>query len=143
MWIKETVKKLTTTYKTNDPFEIASAKNIIVFEKDMHEEIMGFYKYIRRNKFIFVNANLNDDTKIFTCAHELGHSQLHPGISTPFLRRNTLYSIDKIEQEANRFAVELLMLDEDLYQLNDTNLTIYDAAALYGIPDDVAHLKKY
>ena len=36
-----------------------------------------------------------------------GHSQIHPRVNTPFLRKNTLFSTDR-EVEANRFAVELL-----------------------------------
>jgi Zn-dependent peptidase ImmA (M78 family) len=142
-WIKEKVNSITEKYNTNDPFEIAHAMHIHVYQRDLHNEIMGFYKYIRRNKFIFINSNLNDDTQLFTCAHELGHSQLHPRTNTPFLRSNTLLSVDKIEHEANRFAVELLMSDRDLYELKDSNMTIYDAAAMYGVPQEVCHLKKF
>lgn len=142
MWIKHEVKSLVEEYSTNDPFKIAGYKNIIVHFHPLHEEIMGYYRYIRKNKYIVINSNLNESIKLFTCAHELGHSQLHPRLNTPYLRRKTLYSIDRIEQEANRFAVELLMRDEDLYTLKNTNLTIYDAAAMYSVPREVCHLKK-
>ncbi|TDQ35235.1 ImmA/IrrE family metallo-endopeptidase [Aureibacillus halotolerans] len=143
MWIKERVNLLINRYRTNNPFEIASEQKISVVKQDMHEEIMGFYKYIRRAQYIFVNSNLNCAEQTFTCAHELGHSQLHREINTPFLRHKTLYSVDKVEQEANMFAVELLMHDEELYKLGDTALTISDAATLYGVPREIAHLKKY
>src|SRR5690625_1984809 len=137
MWIKEIVGELVKKHGTNDPFEIAAAKNIYVFEQNLHEEVYGFYKYIRRNKFIYINSNLHPKDKCFTCAHELGHSEIHPRLSTPFLKRKTLFSVDKIEVEANRFAVELLMPDNDLYKLNDTNLTINEAANIYGVPKEV------
>ncbi|GGB41364.1 ImmA/IrrE family metallo-endopeptidase [Lentibacillus populi] len=143
MWIKNIVDNLVKKYGTNDPFEIASAKNIYVLEHNLHEEIYGFYKYIRRNKFIYINSNLYQEEKRFTCAHELGHSEIHPRVSTPFLKRNTLFSVDKIEVEANRFAVELLMPDDTLYKLSDTKMTINDAASLYGVPDEVLDLKKF
>lgn len=139
--IKEVVNYLVQAHGTNDPFDIASALNIHVFKRELHSEIMGFYKYIRRNKFIFINNNLDFEEQRFTCAHELGHSQLHPRISTPFLRSRTLYSLDKIEQEANTFAVEMLMHDSDITGFQHTNLTIYDAAAIYGVPKEVCHLK--
>jgi|SRR5690606_36867826 len=142
MWIKDIVTTLISKYGTNNPFDIATAKNIHVIEQEMHEEIYGFYKYIRRNKFIFINSNLDTPTKKFTCAHELGHSELHPRINTPFLRTRTLYSIDKIEHEANLFAVELLMLDDDISQLKNSNLTIYEVASMYSVPKEVCHLKK-
>lgn len=143
MWIKETVEKLTKTYKTNNPFELAEAMNINVYQRDLHNEIMGFYKYIRKNKFIFINSNLNSNRQLFTCAHELGHSQLHPRINTPFLRSKTFLSVDKIEQEANRFAVELLLPDECLYNFVSTDITIKEIAATYGIPKQICHLKNF
>lgn len=143
MWIKDTVEGITKKYKTNDPYEIIAAKNIILVERDMDEEIYGFYKYIRRNKFIFLNSLLNEPTKRFTSAHELAHVELHPKTNTPFLRSNTLLSVDKIEQEANRFAVELLLPDETIYQYEDTSMTIKEISQIYGVPEEVTHLKKF
>lgn len=141
MWIKEIVENLVKKYGTNDPFEIAEAKNIYVIERDLHEEIYGFYKYIRRNKFIFLNSNLCIEDKVFTFCHELGHSELHPRLSAPFLKNKTLISIDKIENEANRFAVELLLPDQAIYEYEDSKLSISEIAGIHGVPSEVAHLK--
>jgi Zn-dependent peptidase ImmA (M78 family) len=112
-WIENIVKKLIKSCKTNDPYEIAAQKNINVIKWNLHHEIMGFYKYIRRNKFIFINSNLDETIQRFVCAHELGHSQLHPRLNTPFLKQNTFLSVDRIEVEANYFAVNLLLSNED------------------------------
>ena len=141
MWIKEIVENLVAKHGTNDPYEIAEAKNIFVIERDLHEEIFGFYKYIRRNKFIFLNSNLGIEDKVFTCCHELGHSEIHSKLNTPFLKRKTLFSIDRIETEANRFAVELLLPDEAIYEYKDSSLSFSEIASIYGVPEEVAHLK--
>lgn len=141
MWIKEIVEKLVLKYNTNNPYDIAAAKNIYVIEQDLHEEIFGFYKYVRRNKFIFLNSNLTDRDKTFTLAHELGHSELHNGINAPFLKRKTLFSIDKVENEANRFAVELLVLDKVVSESKDLNMTLEEIASMHCVPNEVAHLK--
>lgn len=129
-WIERTVKKLVKSCKTNDPYEIAAQKNINVIQWNLHHEIMGFYKYIRRNKFIFINSNLNEDIQRFVCAHELGHSQLHHRVNTPFLKQSTYFSVDKIEVEANFFAVRLLLSDEDLKNYE----TKYHILREHGIP---------
>lgn len=142
MWIKETVEEITKKYKTNDPYAIIAAKNIILVEREMHDDIYGFYKYIRRNRFIFLNSKLNDAIKRFTSAHELAHVELHPKTNTPFLRKNTFLSVDKIEQEANRFAVELLLPDKYIYQYENTNMTINEIGAIHCVPNEVIHLKK-
>ncbi len=139
---KNKAKKLIHQYNTNDPFKIASFKNICVLPWALHSDIKGFYKYIRKNKFIFYNMDLTDNMKRFVCAHELGHALLHPRSNTPFMRENTLFSIDKIEVEANIFAVELLIPDEVLYEYRDSCMTVHEAADRYGVPRQLAYLKK-
>lgn len=137
---KETANKLMNKYKTNDPFYIAKCKGIqIIFEP--LGNIYGYYNYYKRIKMIHINERLNETLQRFTCAHELGHALLHHDINTSFLKANTLFSTNKIEREANTFAVELLMPDEYLYEFKNTDLTIYDAAEMYGIPKEVCRLK--
>lgn len=139
--IKRIVQALTKKYKTNDPYELAAFKNIHVIPFNLHEEIKGFYKYDRRNNYIFINSNLDEPSQRFTCSHELGHVILHPRINTPFLRKNTLYSTNRIEKEANTFAVELLISDELLVE--NYHSTIYEISATYGIPEEIIHLKNF
>jgi Zn-dependent peptidase ImmA (M78 family) len=138
-WIKDAVKTLVSRYKTSDPFELASHRNIHVIEYNLHQEIRGFYKYDKRNKFIVINSNLETFQQKFVCAHELGHAELHSRLNTPFLRANTLYSSSRVEVEANTFAVELLIPDSALSP--DYQSTIFEAAAEYGVPKEVVHLK--
>ncbi|MGK4043712.1 ImmA/IrrE family metallo-endopeptidase [Heyndrickxia oleronia] len=130
-WIHDKVKELKEKCKTNDPFEIATLQNIQVVPWNLHEEINGFYKYDRRNKYIFVNNNLSEEMQRFVCAHELGHAILHPRANTPFLRTNTFFSVDRIEVEANTFAVHLLVRGED-FQNYETKQQLLKAN---GIPE--------
>ena len=138
MWIKNTVQYLIKKYDSNNPFEIASQMNIHVIEQDLHEDILGFYRYIRRNKFIFINANISEFKKIHVCGHELGHSQIHPDINTPFMMNNTFLSVDKIEREADRFAAELLIPDDIFKEYNN----IYEIASLLQVPVELVKLKR-
>lgn len=141
-WIKEEVLKICKKYKTDNPYELAAIMNINVIPWNLHEEINGFYKYDRRNKYIFINSNLNNEDQRFVCAHELGHAVLHPRANTPFLRKNTLFSIDKIEVEANTFAVELLIPSDCLLDYDNDNLSIYELTKMCGIPQELAYLIK-
>ncbi|MFJ7976501.1 ImmA/IrrE family metallo-endopeptidase [Peribacillus sp. NPDC096379] len=142
-WIKEKVIELTKKYDTRDPFELASCLNGFVFEWDFHEEINGVYKYDKRNKYIYINSNLTSNNKLFTCTHELGHVVLHPRANTPFMRKNTLLSVDKIEKEANRFAVELLVPDNVICDYKDSSISIHKICEQYSVPKELAYIKKF
>lgn len=141
MPIKKEVNRLIEKYKTNNPFDIADHKGILIEFADLGETL-GFYFKNSRIKVININNQINPALQKFVCSHELGHALLHPHANTPFLRNNTFFSIDKIEVEANTFAVELLMPDRDIYDYEDTNLTINEIANIYGVPNEVSHLKK-
>jgi Zn-dependent peptidase ImmA (M78 family) len=142
-WIKRAVLELIEKHNTNDPFEIGSNEKIHIIPRYLHHELHGFYKYIRRNKFIFINKNLDTVMRRFVCAHELGHAVLHPYSNTPFLRANTLFSIDRIEVEANTFAVELLIPNETFYLKNNDPTTIREVASIYGVPEGIVHLRNF
>ena len=138
---KETARKLVKKYNTNDPFYIANRIGILVLFEPLGS-IYGYYNYYKRIKMIHINDQSDETLQRFTCAHELGHALLHHDINTTFLKSKTFFSTEKIEREANTFAVELLMPDEYLYELKDTELTIFDVAEMYGIPREVCELKK-
>jgi Zn-dependent peptidase ImmA (M78 family) len=139
--IKEIVRHLIKKHKSNDPFRIAKEKNIIVLFEELGSTL-GFYSSYKRIKFIHINNQLEEMTQRFVCAHELGHAVLHPKSNTPFLRANTLFSVEKLEVEANTFAVELLLPDDVIDQYQDTGLTIYDVAKIYSVPQELVYLKK-
>lgn len=141
MWLKEKVHELVKKHKTFNPFEIAEQKNIHVIKWDLHEQIQGYYKYDRRNRYIVINKNLSYEYQRFVCAHELGHAILHPRMNTPFLQRNTFFSTDKIEREANTFAVELLIPDDEFLEMAKQGFSVNEIAMIYGVPVEVAHLK--
>ena len=136
---------MVTRYQTNNPLELASLLNIKIIPWDLDDEILGLYMYDRRSRYIFYNTKLENNINMrnFVISHELGHAILHTKLNTPFLRKKTLYSIDKIEKEANRFAIELLLPDSCLYELKNENISIYEAAQMYGVPKKFAELKKY
>lgn len=103
MDIKQFVRSLVSENGTFNPFEIAENKGIVI-QMEPLGTIRGYYSKALRTKFIHINCDLDEYQQKFTCAHELGHALLHPDLSTPFLRESTLFSVDKLEVEANRFA---------------------------------------
>ncbi|HDR8151905.1 ImmA/IrrE family metallo-endopeptidase [Bacillus cereus ATCC 10876] len=142
MDIKEYTRKIVEKHTTTNPFEIAKRKNIIVLFEDLGNTL-GFYNTYKRIKFIHINNRIDEITQRFVCAHELGHALLHPKANTPFLRNKTLFSVDRLEIEANTFAVELLLTDEMISAYEDTHLSLQEVAEIYGVPGGFACLKTY
>lgn len=103
MTIKETAERLCKRHHSRNPFELCQALNIIVLYEPLGT-VRGYYSKSHRFKVIHINQNLPEQKQLFTCAHELGHALMHPNACTPFLREHTLFSVDKLEVEANRFA---------------------------------------
>lgn len=138
MDIQNVISRLTKKYKTNDPFELAEMLNISIFYEELGT-INGYYNKPLRMKQIHINCNLNDNMKKFTCAHELGHAIFHPNVSTPFLRSQTLLSVNKMEIEANLFAIRLLIPDYVLMENKD--LTTQQLSRLLGYEQALIELR--
>ena len=140
MDIKSTVQKLSKTYKTNDPFKLATELDILVVYENLGS-ILGYFDAHFRMKTIHINENAPEELKGFICAHELGHAILHAKVNTPFLSAYTLYSVGKIERQANMFAVELLLPDDILAEYSA--LSLYDLSRMANIPKGMECLKKF
>lgn len=137
MLIKNKVEHIIKKHSTNDPMKIAQAMGIQIEYRDLIG-MLGFFHMYLRIPFIHVHRGLCEIMTRYVIAHELAHCILHPKVNTPFLSRHTLLSVDKIERQANQFAVELLIPDELLLE----GYTIYQAAEMCGVPLEVAHLKR-
>ena len=136
--IKAIVEKLMKKHKTNCPFTLAKKMNINILYENLGTT-MGYFNKDCRFRFIHINQSLNEEENTFTCAHELGHAIVHPNVNTPFLKRHTLFSVDKIEREANTFAVELLLPDNLLQE--NAECSVFNIGKAVGIPDKLIKLK--
>ncbi|MFS0723872.1 ImmA/IrrE family metallo-endopeptidase [Paenibacillus sp. 1P07SE] len=110
---RQLVKDLIQTHGTNSPLKIASERNVMVLFADLGKDVWGYYTCINRIPCIHINNRSGDFAQLFTAGHELAHHLLHRGISTPFLKKNTLFVVDKLERQANTFALHLLIGDEN------------------------------
>lgn len=138
--MKKKVEQIVKRYKTDNPFEIAKDKGIIVLNQNLGS-ILGYFILYKRIPVININENLNEEMQRVVCAHELGHAVLHPKISTPFMKKHTLFSIERIEHEANMFAAELLISDDSLQECIYNQMTTLEIAALHCVPKELVELK--
>ena len=113
MDIKKKADYLARKYQTRNPFEILRGLNaILVFVPLVGTR--AFYQYFQRNNIIYINENLSQHEQIFECAHEKGHMILHKKANAIFMDTRTYFNTNKFEIEADTFAMDLLISDDDL-----------------------------
>lgn len=139
MGVEDIVLDLIKKYKTGDPFKLAKELGIVILYHDLGN-IYGYFRTYKRMPIIHINNKIDKEMQRVVCSHELGHAVLHPKINTLFFKKYTFFSTDKLEIEANFFAAHLLIPNESLFDSYD-QMTIFDIAALYNVPIELAELK--
>lgn len=136
--IRKKTNSLKKRYGTNNPFDIAKYLGIKVIFEPLGS-ISGYYNKQLRMKQIHINHDLSDHDQLFTCAHELGHAIMHPDANTPFLRKRTGLLISKMEIEANKFAMELLVPNETFLEYQE--YTTGQIARALGYDEELIKLR--
>lgn len=116
--IKDLVNNIVKKYNTRDPFKIAKELDVILLTVPL-KDVNGFYQYYKRNYIIYLNEKLDDNQKRIVLAHELGHLFLHKKTNAIFMNYYTSFSKTKLEKQADVFASELLISDEDLLEYKE------------------------
>lgn len=102
---------------------------------------LGFALIKENDTVIFTNTSIRLSREIFTLAHEIGHVILHMNVEQSFVDDNVTISgksTDDKEQEANYFAVCLLMPADDIDRFLDLELPDLCAGGLSAM--DIARL---
>lgn len=140
-YIKNRADILIKKHNTDNPFELSKKLGFNILFFDLHPDILGFYKYEKKTKWIVINENSAEQEQYLTCSHELGHGIFHTRLNTPFLRKDTIFSVGRYEREANTFAVELMISDELWLDFIRSRTPLYEIARITGIPEQILKLK--
>lgn len=135
---KRIAESLAKQYQTRDPFEIARSLGYIVLWVPL-SGIRGFHQYVKRCHIIYIDRNLSEEEARFVCAHELGHAILHKGLNRIFMDTSTFFEVNRYEIEADRFAVDLLFSDDDLYDFLEQPVQV--VADCLGICTELAEYR--
>lgn len=138
MDIKRLVNSLVRKHKTRDPFEIVENLNAIVVFHPL-QGVRGFYQYFQRNNIIYIDKTLSEHEQRLVCAHELGHMLLHKKSNAIFMDSRTQLNTTKYEIEADRFAMNLIMPDEEIEEHLD--LTTAQFSRLFGYSKKLIELR--
>lgn len=118
--ICEVVDRIRNKYDEPDPFRLCRCMGIfLMFESLGKEEdaIKGFFLEKNRIRTIIVNSDLPRFIQKIIVAHEIGHAELHRESGVHAFHDVVMYdSVSVYEKEANLFAAEYLLSDEDVLE---------------------------
>lgn len=145
-YIADEVKRVMRKYDETDPFRLAKAMKIIVSYEPLglYEGCCkGFFIVHRRMKHITINSDLPEELQRVVLAHEIGHCVLHnsAGAMAAFHEMVLFDTVDFREYEANIFASELLLSDEDVLEALNDDLFFFQAASLLCVPAEMLDFK--
>ena len=138
MTIKQKANSLARKYNSRNPFEIIKNLNAIVVFCPL-KGVKGFYQYFQRNNIIYIDNELSESEQRFVCAHELGHMLIHKNANAIFMDSQTHLNISKYEIEADRFAINLLISDDDIG--NNLEYTVNQLSRLFGYHEKLIELR--
>jgi Zn-dependent peptidase ImmA (M78 family) len=134
--------RLTRICGTTNPYKIAHELGIRIFYMDLCS-IKGVYAYILRNRYIVLNSNLREVEERIVLAHELGHDQLDRGSCfRAFTDRSSIsYETHRREIAANYFSAQLLIPDEDFFEMLENEYDYFQMAAEMKVFPELMMLK--
>ena len=143
--ICESVHMLKKKYDETDPFKLCKAMGIILLLQPMgkHEgAIKGFYMKCKRIRTITVNGDLPEIIQKIIVAHELGHATIHAGSGVHAFHDIALFDqATEMEREANLFAAEYMLEDEEVLDALNQDTTFFSAAAMLRVPMEMLDFK--
>ena len=129
-YIYDTVCELIDKYGTRNPFQLMESLNIQLFHSSLSTP-KGYSIISYGIGYAAVSDTLDSYERRIVGAHELGHLILHADkLKVAAFRDWNLYkSNDKTEHEANLFAAELLLSDEEVVELAEMEQSDYFSMA--------------
>lgn len=143
--ICDEAEKIIKKCGSRSPFRICDDMGIILLYQPLgteHNAVKGFYFENSRIKTITINSQLSEELQRVIAAHELGHAVLHRTDKVHSF--NELWLFDEasaMEKEANLFAAELLIRDDEALELLEEGSTIFEAAVRLRIPVELLEFK--
>lgn len=137
----DAAREIAETYGTNNPFELCERMGIICASTALPSSVNGFFRQLGDKCVIMLNDALGYGEKKYVCAHELGHAVMHKGFNSLFMSKATCLNVDRLEREADIFAVNLIIESAE-YLYNTFGLsTRSQISNFYGLDERLVDLR--
>lgn len=133
---------------TRDPFRALEAMKVEIMISDAFTQdgLKGFCTIQNRIRYVVINGNLGEELQRVVAAHELGHLVVHSNdLKIGTFRDNDIYmATGRKEREANFFAADFLIADEDVIDaMRACDANFFNVARSLSIPAPFFAFKLY
>ena len=141
-------ERLRKKYRTRDPYEALEEMNVVIMYSNAfaRDGLKGFCTIQNKTKYVVINEHLSEEEQRVVAAHELGHIVVHnTDLKIGAFKDNDIYmATGKKEREANFFAADFLIADEDVIDLMKTcDANFFNVAKALSIPAPFFAFKLY
>ena len=145
-FVSRSVDDLKRDYGDTDPFQIVKAMGILLLFQGMgraKNACKGFFMVQDGEQSITINSDLPKMIQKIICAHELGHAVLHAQTAgVEAFHDVALFDTASVaEYEANVFAAEMLLKDEDVLELLNDDTSFFSVASMMRVPQELLDFK--
>ena len=143
--IKHEADRLKAKFHTSDPFEVCESLKIRVYRSPMGTNTgscKGFFIVNARKKLIAINSDLPEHIQRIICAHELGHAVLHTANGISAYHDFAVFDKNNMQEyEANVFASEFLLTDEDVMDALEIEQEFFCLSSCLHVPPEMLDFK--
>ena len=145
-YISKEVEKLKKKYGNIAPFQLCREMDISLVLSNMglgSAACKGFYLLQSRKQAIVINSNLSEEMQRIILMHEIAHSVLHrKALGVRAFHDFVLFDETSLfEYEANIFAADYLMEDEEVISLLNEDISFFEAASRLNVPAELLDFK--
>lgn len=143
--IVDAVEKVKKRYQESDPFRLCQAMGIILLPRSFgtaEDAIKGFFLQKSRIKTITYNIDLPEVFQRIIVGHEIGHVQLHAKSGFQTFQDVSMFDVSsRLEKDANLFAAEYLLDDDEVLEKLNSDNTFFSAASALRVPFELLDFK--
>ncbi len=135
-------EELAEHHGTRDAVELCEALDIVLCYSPMgsaESGCKGFFAVFYGESCITVNNRLSEHIMKVVMAHELGHAVLHQkeAEGTTISDFALFDPVSLLEKEANIFAAQLLIPDDDIIPLLQDGYSYFEIAGMLEVPQEL------
>ena len=145
--IFEQAQQCRRRFHTSDPYELLDGMGVVLIHSSNYSRngLRGYCTVMNKTSYVVISTNQPEEEQRVVAGHEAGHlilhqTQLKAGAMSDF----DVYNVgSRLERQANLFAADFLLSDDDVTDVMHQDADFYDAAKELLIPAPFFAFKLY